>query len=542
MTTVKSHTNGFNGLRRGLLSLALTGSLTLACWSTTTLAQTKDLTIALSTPVTTVDPHFHNLSPNNAMAAHVFETLVKADASLKTYPGLAESWKALSDTEWEFKLRKGVKWHNGEPFTAEDVAATIKRIPNVPNSPASFSVFVRAIKEVKVIDPHTIRFTTATTYPLLPSDMVSVAIVPKSVAETAKTEDFNSGKAMIGTGPFRFQEYVSGDRIILVRNKDYYDAQQSWDKVTFRIITSAPARVAALLSGDVHMIEGVPTADAAKLSKDARVTVSNAVSNRMIYLHLDSNREKNSPFVTMTDGKPLEANPLRDARVRRAISKMIDRNAIVSRVMEGQAIAAGQLLDESFFGTSKKLKPDAYDPAGAKKLMAEAGYPNGFGVTLHSPNNRYINDGATAQAVAQFLSRNGIPTKVDTMPSNIFFTRASKQEFSFILAGWGAASGDTSSPLRSLLATYDAKAGMGAANRGRFSSPELDALIAKALVIIDDKQRDAALALASEKAIELMGLIPLHYEVSTWATRKGISYTGRADQYTLAQDAKLGGK
>lgn len=542
MTTVKSHTNGFNGLRRGLLSLALTGSLTLAGWSATTLAQTKDLTIALSTPVTTVDPHFHNLSPNNAMAAHVFETLVKADASLKTYPGLAESWKALSDTEWEFKLRKGVKWHNGEPFTAEDVAATIKRIPNVPNSPASFAVFVRAIKEVKVIDPHTIRFTTATTYPLLPSDMVSVAIVPKSVAETAKTEDFNSGKAMIGTGPFRFQEYVSGDRIILVRNKDYYDAQQSWDKVTFRIITSAPARVAALLSGDVHMIEGVPTADAAKLSKDARVTVSNAVSNRMIYLHLDSNREKNSPFVTMTDGKPLEANPLRDARVRRAISKMIDRNAIVSRVMEGQAIAAGQLLDESFFGTSKKLKPDAYDPAGAKKLMAEAGYPNGFGVTLHSPNNRYINDGATAQAVAQFLSRNGIPTKVDTMPSNIFFTRASKQEFSFILAGWGAASGDTSSPLRSLLATYDAKAGMGAANRGRFSSPELDALIAKALVIIDDTQRDAALALASEKAIELMGLIPLHYEVSTWATRKGISYTGRADQYTLAQDAKLAGK
>jgi peptide/nickel transport system substrate-binding protein len=542
MTTVKSHTNGFNGLRRGLLSLALTGSLTLAGWSTTTLAQTKDLTIALSTPVTTVDPHFHNLSPNNAMAAHVFETLVKADASLKTYPGLAESWKALSDTEWEFKLRKGVKWHNGEPFTAEDVAATIKRIPNVPNSPASFAVFVRAIKEVKIVDPHTIRFTTATTYPLLPSDMVSVAIIPKSVAETAKTEDFNSGKAMIGTGPFRFQEYVSGDRIILVRNKDYYDAQQSWDKVTFRIITSAPARVAALLSGDVQMIEGVPTADAAKLSKDARVTVSNAVSNRMIYLHLDSNREKNSPFVTMADGKPLEANPLRDARVRRAISKMIDRNAIVSRVMEGQAIAAGQLLDESFFGTSKKLKPDAYDPAGAKKLMAEAGFPNGFGITLHSPNNRYINDGATAQAVAQFLSRNGVPTKVDTMPSNIFFTRASKQEFSFILAGWGAASGDTSSPLRSLLATYDAKAGMGAANRGRFSSPELDALIAKAVVIIDDKQRDAALALASEKAIELMGLIPLHYEVSTWATRKGINYTGRADQYTLAQDAKLAGK
>lgn len=537
MTASKTQKFSMNPVRRLLVGASLAASVALtAGWSTVSFSQEiKDLVIALSTPVTTVDPHFHNLTPNNGMAAHVFETLVKTDPALKTYPGLAESWKALSDTEWEFKLRKGVKWHNGEPFTAEDVAATIKRIPNVPNSPASFAVFVRAITDVNIVDAHTIRFKTKEPYPLLPADMVSVAIVPKSVAETAKTEDFNSGKAMIGTGPFRFEQYVSGDRVVLTRNKDYHGTQADWDKVTFRMITSAPARVAALLSGDVHMIEGVPTADAAKLKTDKRVEVSNAVSNRMIYLHMDSDRKTNSPFITAADGKPMEANPLVDARVRRALSKMIDRNVIVSRVMEGQAIPAGQLLDEAFFGTSKKLKPDAYDPAGAKKLMAEAGYPNGFGVTLHSPNNRYINDGSTAQAVAQYLSRNGIPTKVDTMPSNIFFTRASKQEFSFILAGWGAASGDTSSPLRALLATNDPKAGMGGANRGRFSSPELDALIAKAVVIIDDNQRDAALALASEKAIELMGLIPLHYEVSTWASRKGIQYGGRADQYTLAQ-------
>lgn len=540
MTASKTQKFSMNPVRRLLVGASLAVSVALTTgWPTVSFSQeVKDLVIALSTPVTTVDPHFHNLTPNNAMAAHVFETLVKTDAALKTYPGLAESWKALSDTEWEFKLRKGVKWHNGEPFTAQDVAATIKRVPNVPNSPASFAVFVRAITDVNIVDDHTIRFKTKSPYPLLPADMVSVAIVPKAIAETAKTEDFNSGKAMIGTGPFRFQQYVSGDRVILTRNNDYWGDKPDWDKVTFRIITSAPARVAALLSGDVHMIEGVPTADAAKLKKDKRVVVSNAVSNRMIYLHMDSNRKTNSPFITAADGKPMEANPLTDARVRKAISKMIDRNVIVSRVMEGQAIPAGQLLDEVFFGTSKKLKPDAYDPAGAKKLLAEAGYPNGFGVTLHSPNNRYINDGATAQAVAQFLSRNGIPTKVDTMPSNIFFSRASKLEFSLILAGWGAASGDTSSPLRALLATNNPKAGMGGANRGRFSSPELDALIAKAIVIIDDKQRDAALAAASEKAMELQGLIPLHYEVSTWASRKGVEYPGRADQSTIAQFVK----
>jgi peptide/nickel transport system substrate-binding protein len=304
------------------------------------------------------------------------------------------------------------------------------------------------------------------------------------------------------------------------------------------MITSAPARVAALLAGDVQMIENVPTADIPKLKRDARIELSSAVSNRLIYLHMDSDRERNSPFVTATDGKPLEANPLRDARVRRALSMMIDRQAISDRIMEGQSVPAGQLLAEQFFGTSKNLKPDRYDPAAAKQLLAEAGYPNGFGLTLHAPNNRYINDAAIAQAIAQYLTRNGVPTKLDTMPSNIFFSRGSKLEFSFLLAGWGAESGDTSSPLRSLLGTFDAKAGMGAANRGRYSDPGLDAIITTALSTVDDTKRGLLLAAASERAIERMGLIPIHYEVSTWAVRKGLRYAARADQYTLAQDAR----
>ncbi|MGH6610708.1 MAG: ABC transporter substrate-binding protein, partial [Burkholderiaceae bacterium] len=266
---------------------------------------------------------------------------------------------------------------------------------------------------------------------------------------------------------------------------------------------------------------------------------SSAVSNRIIYLHMDSNREKNSPFVTTTNGKPLDANPLRDPRVRQAISKMIDRDAIVSRIMEGQAVAAGQFLPEQFFGTSKTLKPDKYDPAAAKKLLADAGYPNGFGLTLHAPNNRYINDAAVAQAVAQYLSRGGIPTKLETMPSNVFFSRGSKLEFSFLLAGWGAETGETSSPLRALVATFDTKQGFGAANRGRFSDVGVDALLAQALTTIDDTKRGIMLARASDKAIgELMGIVPLHYEVSTWATRQGMNYRARADQYTFAFEVR----
>jgi peptide/nickel transport system substrate-binding protein len=502
-------------------------------------AHAADLTIGLSTPITSLDPHFHNLTPNNSLARHVFETLVKQDESQHMQPGLAESWKPISDLEWEIKLRKGVKFHNGQNFTAEDVIATFKRVPNVPNSPASFAFFVRPIVEMKAVDPLTLRLKTDKPHPLLPNDMVAILILPKSVAETAKTEDFNSGKAMIGTGPFKFVEYVAGDRVVLKRNDAYYGAKPAWENVRFKMIPSAPARVAALLAGDVQMIEGVPTADIAKLSKDSRVKISSAVSNRVVYLHMDSGREKNSPFVTTVDGKPMEANPLRDPRVRKAISKMIDRDAIVSRIMEGQAVAAGQLLPDQFYGTSKSLKPDKYDPEGAKKLLAEAGYPHGFGLTLHAPNNRYINDAQVAQAVAQYLSRNGIPTKLETMPSNVFFSRGSKLEFSFLLAGWGAETGETSSPLRSLLATYDQKAGLGTANRGRFSDAGVDALLTQALTTIDDTKRNIMLARASEKAIgELMGLVPLHYEVSTWATRKDLVYKARADQYTFAYETR----
>ncbi len=524
---------GINRIRRALVA-SLVGTSLAALLHTPSLAQGTSLTVALSTPVSTLDPHFHNLTPNNGMARHVFEALVNTDDAQRPFPGLAESWRALSDTEWEFKLRKGVKFHDGSDFTAADVLATFERVPKVPNSPASFAVFVRAIAEAKALDSHTLRLKTSAPHPLLLTDLASVFILPKAMAETAKTEDFNSGKAMVGTGAFRYVEYVAGDRVVLSRNTSYWGSKPHWERVTYKMIASAPARVAALLAGDVQMIENVPTADIPKLKSDQRVALSSAVSNRLIYLHMDSGREKNSPFVTTTDGKPLEANPLRDPRVRRALSLMIDRSAIVSRIMEGQAVPAGQFLDDRFFGTSKTLKPDPYDPAAARKLLAEAGYPNGFGLTLHAPNNRYVNDAQVAQAIAQYLTRNGIPTKLETMPSNIFFSRGSKLEFSFLLAGWGAESGDTSSALRALLGTFDPKQGLGAANRGRFSDPGLDALTSTAITTIDDTKRGMMLAAASEKAIELMGLIPVHYEVSTWGVRKGLSYKARADQYTLA--------
>jgi peptide/nickel transport system substrate-binding protein len=501
-------------------------------------AAQDEIVIALGADVTSADPHYHNLSPNNNVAGHLFDRLVHQDEKQRLIPGLALSWKPIDDTTWEFKLRQGVRFHDGSPFDAQDVVATIKRAPNVPNSPSSFGLYTKAIKEVIVVDPHTVRLKTATPHALLPNDLSSIHVISRK-HEGASTADFNAGKATLGTGPFKLAEFVLKEKIVLERNDAYWGPKVDWKRVTFKLITNDSARVAALLAGDVHLIENVPTTDIQKVKASPNLAVFATVSNRIIYLHLDSNRDQ-PPFVLDKAGKPLGKNPIKDVRVRRAMSKAINRPAIVERVMSGAAIPAGQLLPEGFFGVSPTLKPEVYDPAGARKLLAEAGYPDGFRITLHSPNNRYVNDEQIAQAVAQMLTQVGIDTRVEAMPSATFFTRATKLEFSLMLVGWGSGTGETSSPLRSLLATYDKDSGMGATNRGRYSNPKMDALVAQALVTVDDQKREKLLAEASEVAMQDVGLIPLHYQVNYWAARKGLTYSPRADEYTLAHLVRQG--
>ena len=501
-------------------------------------ADARDIAIGLQGSITSMDPHYHNVGPNNGTLKHIFEPLISQNENQKLTPALATSWKAIDDTTWEFKLRKNVRFHDGSPFTAEDVAFTLKRVPNVPNSPSSFATFTKPIIDVKIVDPHTIIFKTASPHVLLPSDLTAVLIVSKAAGEKATTDDYNAGKATIGTGAYKFVEYIANQRIVIKANYGYWGGEEPWDKVTFKMLTSPAARVAALLSGDVEMIETVPTADIAKLEKDTKFALSNKVSNRVIYVHLNQHQDKAPLFLTDKAGKPLDKNPLKDVRVRKALSMAINRDAIVSKVMENRAVSASQLLADTFFGTSKKLKPTKFDPEGAKKLLAEAGYPNGFAMTIHGPNNRYINDAAIAQAIGQMYSRIGIEVKIDTMPSSVYFTRATKLEFSYMVLGWGTESGEQGSALRSLLATYDTTKGMGVTNRGRYSNATFDKALGDALVTMDEKKREGMIQSAAEMVMEDVGLIPLHYEVSTWATTKKLKYTPRTDQYTLAMSLK----
>lgn len=516
---------------------ALLGSA-LACAAP---AVAQDLRIGVASEPTSMDPHFHNLSPNNSMLSHVFEALVDQDPRQRMVPGLAESWRAIDDTTWEFKLRRNAKFHDGTPFTADDVVFTFERAPNVEGSPSSFGTYTKGKTVVKV-DDHTVHIKTSEPYPLMPNDVSQVFIISNKHGSGAKTSDYNTGKAAIGTGPFRFAEYAPGNRIVVQRNKLYWGKAPAWERVIFRPIKSDPSRVAALLAGDVDIIDEVPSTDMERLKKDDKLTIAQTVSNRVIYLHLDHFRD-DSPFVKAKDGGAIR-NPLRDRRVRVAISKAIDRDSIVSNVMEGLAIKAGQLLPEGFFGVSPKLKPVDFDPEGAKKLLAEAGVPHGFRLTIHGPNDRYPNDAKICEAVGQMLSRIGIDTQVSTMGRSVFFRDASTgspekgPKFSFILVGWGSGTGEASSPLKSLLATYDRDKGMGASNRGRYSNPEVDKLIDSALATVDDAKRQQLLARATEVAIEDIGIIPLHYQVNTWAMRKGFGYDARTDEYTLAMGVK----
>jgi len=492
-----------------------------------------DIQIALGADVTSIDPHFHNLTPNNNIGHHVFDTLVSKDSNGRLIPGLAESWRAVDDLTWEFKLRKGVKFHDGSDFTAADVAFSLERVPTVPNSPSPFTIYSKQITEKIIVDPLTIRLKTATPYPLMATDMATILIVSSRAAKGATTEDFNSGKAAIGTGPFRFVRWQKGDRIELTRFDGYWGPKAPWDRVIFRVITSDPTRVASLLAGEVRAIENVPTADLAKLAKHPELSLYRVVSLRVMYVHLDSARDK-SPFVTDKAGRPLDKNPLKDVRVRRALSKAINRQALVDRVMEGAARVTGQLMPEGTFGYNPALKPDEFDPAGARKLLAEAGYPDGFGLTIHGPNNRYVNDEQVTQAIAQMLTRVGIATKVDTMPSSVFFSRGSKLEFSMMLVGWGTDTAEASSPLKALLATYNTQKGMGASNRGRYSNPKMDALLDQALSTVNDAQREKLLQQATEIAMNDVGIIALYHQENLWATRKGIAYVPRADERTYA--------
>ncbi|MCP8939640.1 ABC transporter substrate-binding protein [Alsobacter sp. SYSU M60028] len=502
-------------------------------------ALAADLVIGTATEPSAMDPLFSRTGPNQNIAMQIFDRLVQPDVNLGMHPGLAESWTNLDPTTWRVKLRADARFHDGKPVTADDVVFSLERARNVPNSPAPFSNNVSGVTGLKALDATTLEVKTAEPTPDLMERIGFVYILERAAAEGKSLQDYNKGDGTIGSGPYRFKEWVPGDRVVLTRNDAYWGKKPEFDTVTIKFISNDAARVAALRSGAVDLIDGVPPADLPTLEKTQGLKVHTTASARLIYLALDGTRDE-SPFVTDLAGKPLTPNPLKDVRVRTAIARMINTPAIVDRVLNKAGVPAGQLVPEGVQGHDPALKPIAFDLEGAKKLLAEAGYKDGFGLTIHSSNDRFAGDKDIAQALGQMLSRGGIKVNgVVTQPYNVYAGAATKQTFSAFIFSLGNTTPTSGPGLRNLFMTNDPKAGTGGFNRTRYSNPAFDKALTEALSTFDEKQRLAGIQAATKLVFADMPIVPLYWQTVSWASKANIAYEANMSEDTSAALASV---
>jgi peptide/nickel transport system substrate-binding protein len=524
-----------------MLALAL-GAVSLAQPATAQAPAQRGLQIGLSSPVNAVDPHFYSITPNNSAAFHVFDRLVHRAPDGRIEPGLALSWRPVTDTQWEFALRPGVTWHDGQPFTAADVAFSLERARNVPNSLGGFENLVRPITAIEVAGPLSLRISTATPVPNLPSDLSFIAIVSAHVGRGATTADYNAGRVNIGTGAFRFASYAQGDRLVLARNDGWWGGRAAWENVTLRIVSNIAARTASLLSGDLDLIEAPSVADLPRLRQDGNVEIHAVAGGRIAYVNPIYAPAQGAPAITDRNGNAIEPTPLRDRRVRQALSMAINRQAIAERLLLGTGIPTGQWLPAGSFSAVPDIGVPRFDPAAARALLAEAGFPDGFRMTLTTANDRTPYAVEITQAIAQMWSRIGVQASVDAVPFTVYSTRGQRQQVSAYLGSLNNPSMEAGLLLRNLLMTVNPAAGTGTFNWSRYSNPDLDSLAGRALATVNDAERERLLVQAARMALEDVAFIPIYQFQNIWASRRGLRFDARADELTLAIGAREAGR
>jgi len=535
---------GFPGLRAFFLGTALGAGLLLQPGPAQAASPPGTLTVAVEAPFG-VDPHFLFVGPNMAAARQIYDSVINRDAESRFIPGLVQSWEATDATTWVLKLRQGVQFQDGSPFTAEDIAFSIARVSAVPNNPGPYISNLRTISAVEVVDSHTVRIKTDRPNPTLMGQLTNIFVVSHIAARGdgsaagASTADFNNGKAAIGTGPFRLVALHGSEGMSLVRNPTYWGTAPGFEKVEIRVIGSDASRLAALLSGDVDVIESVPPGDVARLERDNRISVFRRNSDRIMFLipHVGAER---LAMLTDADGKPLPNNPLRDVRVRRALSMALDRTALAERALDGQAVPTGQMVPQQFGAFDPSFMPPAADPEGARRLLAEAGYPRGFGLTVGCSNNRFVNDARVCQVVGQMFTRAGFQAKVETMPGSVFFPRTveGRNDFPVMLYGLSLSSSrDASYILSTSVHSRNVREAYGQGNRGSFSQPEMDQAI-QAAVSYSGPDREERLRQVMRRAIDEVPIIPMYNQVTVVAARRGVVYEPRMDEQLVAQNAR----
>ena len=514
--------------------LALAGATALASFGGAVAAQT--LTIGVRGGPESMDPAFSALGPHAEAAKHIYDTLTWSDERVQVVPGLAESWRPIDDTTWEFKLRKGVKFHDGSDFTAADVKFSIERTPAV-TGPTTTEIYTRRAQEVIVVDDHTVHIKTGVPAATLPNDFVRLFIVSHKAAADYSTketapEGFNSGKAAIGTGPFRYVSWQPKGDLVLERFDDYWRGAAPWERVIRKEMPNDSSRVAALKAGQVDVVNYVGSADWLALQRDSSVDTFLADSVYVMNLQLD--QRESTPKVYDNDGNALPENPFRDARVREAIDLAIDRETMVDVVLEGLGQPARQVMTEGFFGASDNVPERRYDPQAAKALLADAGYPDGFQVDLHCTSDRLPGDGAICQGLGQMFSQVGIKTNVNAISRTVYFPAQARKEYSMFMNGWGTLTGEASYTLGSLAHSPAPDLKLGAFNRIEYSNPEVDAALQAGIEELDDDKRRASFEKAMELTMADRAYIPIVNLQAVWAARKGaIEMTPRSDEDTL---------
>jgi peptide/nickel transport system substrate-binding protein len=498
----------------------------------------QHLTIGARAEIT-MDPHHQWLASNISYYRQIYGTLTALDPDAQARPMLAD-FRMVNELSWEFKLKPGAKFHNGRPVSAQDVVASLNRAKTLPNAAASYAGALQTITEIKAADAQTVLINTERPNGNIPQQLTQVAIIPKEVADSATRDDFTSGKAAIGAGAYKVVRYRPGDRLELARADGTVGAKPHWATVTYRFIADDAARLAALIGGDVDLIDYVPPADMARLQNDKRLAVHTRASDRVMYLIPDSSRDR-SPFVTDLDGKPLDKNPLKDLRVRKAMSLAIDRDALVRSVMDGAAAVASQTVPPGFSGYSSSIGAPAHDLNEAKQLLANAGYPKGFALTIHCTNDRYVNDARTCQAIGQMLSRLGLKMNVVTQPKAVFFTQMTNHagdRGSLLLLAWGSAwTGDASGILNQTLHSYDKAKGLGTWNLGHYTNAQVDNMVGLSNVTVERERKGRFQAVALKAAMEDYAQIPLIVLRVINASKREIAFTPYADEATLATAA-----
>src|SRR5450830_308800 len=478
-----------------------------------------------------MDPHSLSESLQFSILGNVFEPLVTRDRNFKLAPGLATDWKQTSPTVWRFNLRQGVKFHDGTPFTADDVIFSYER---AKGEGSDLKSYVGQVKEIKKINDHAVDFILYAPFPILPEQISYWYMMSKKWCEANQAtkpvdrrkgiENAASFRAN-GTGPYRVRERQPGVRTTYSRNGSYWGKiDGNVDEVVFTPIGNDATRVAALLSGEIDVMEPVPVQDVDRIKNNPKLKVMQGPELRIIFFGMDQKRDE--LLFSSVKGK----NPFKDKRVRQAFYQAIDIDGIKKTVMRGASNPSALLVGPGINGFQPDMKRLPYDVEAAKKLMAEAGYASGFEVSMNCPNDRYVNDARICQAVAANLARINVKINLQAETKGTYFPKILRRDTSFYMLGWTPSTYDSHNALNALVACVDDK-GAGQFNLGAYCNPKVDELTKKIQAETDKAKRNAMIREAFEIHNADVGHIPLHQQSLAWGVSKKVQLVQLADNF-----------